>query len=148
MKTEWISALTALVAVIVSPIVSLYVARQQIRAAVVSANRQRWIDELRSELSELINLIMFLNIGSAILSEEAFIEKFEKAHLIEIKISLLINPYEKDHIALTKAIRDAIVEIFEKKDRDPKVLLVLKDSIVSQSQAILKREWNRVKKGE
>lgn len=148
MKTEWISALTALVAVILSPIVSLYVAKRQIRASVVSANRQKWIDELRGELSELINLIMFLNMGRTTLTEKAFIEKFEKAHLIETKINLLINPHEQDHVALTKTIRDAIVEIFEKKDRDPKVLIALKDSIVSQSQAILKREWDRVKKGE
>jgi hypothetical protein len=48
---SFVSALTALVASIAGPIITLYVARSQVKAAVRSANRQRWIDEFR----DLIN---------------------------------------------------------------------------------------------
>jgi len=44
---SFVSALTALVASIAGPIVTLYVARSQFRVSVRSANRQRWIDEFR-----------------------------------------------------------------------------------------------------
>jgi hypothetical protein len=50
----FVSALTALLASIVGPAVTLYVARTQITATVRSANRQRWIDEFRDVISTLL----------------------------------------------------------------------------------------------
>jgi hypothetical protein len=50
MDTALISSLTALAAVVFAPIVSIYVAKRQIRASVVSVNRQAWINRLRDEL--------------------------------------------------------------------------------------------------
>ena len=44
-----ISAATALVAVIVAPLVSWNIAKRQITASNVSSRRQVWIDELRVE---------------------------------------------------------------------------------------------------
>jgi ABC-type transport system involved in cytochrome bd biosynthesis fused ATPase/permease subunit len=54
LDTQAISAITALVAVIVSPIISIYIAKRQVHASVVSANRQKWIDSLRDQLADLI----------------------------------------------------------------------------------------------
>ena len=48
-----ITATTALVASIMSPFVTLSVARRQFRANVISTNRQRWIETFRDRLSEL-----------------------------------------------------------------------------------------------
>ncbi|HUT54677.1 MAG TPA: hypothetical protein VM658_14900 [bacterium] len=147
MDAQWISALTALVAVIVSPVVSVYVVKKQITANVVSVNRQKWIADLRDQISELITLIMFINLNQA--KEEVILTKFERAYLTETKINLLINPREKDHIQLTKLIRSAIEEIFkEKAEKDSKRLIEIRDSIISLSQDILKREWERVKTGK
>ena len=53
----FISAITALVASIIGPAVTLVVAKRQFNANVVSANRQKWIDALREQLAELIALI-------------------------------------------------------------------------------------------
>ena len=47
-----VSACTALVTSVVGPIVTLAVARRQFNANVLSANRQKWIEELRDVLSE------------------------------------------------------------------------------------------------
>ncbi len=43
----FITASTALIAGIASPIVSISVARQQFKASVISNNRERWIEALR-----------------------------------------------------------------------------------------------------
>lgn len=149
---QFVSALTALVAVIVSPVVSIYVARRQIRASVVSANRQKWIDQLREQLAELITSIRFLNLHRSLdhISEAEWIERFQRTFLIESKINLLLNSNESDHITLSKTVREAIatmLETKEKKETSRKVV-DLTDSIVKQSQAILKREWERVKTGD
>ena len=48
---SFVSALTALIASIAGPIVTLYVARSQFKVSVRSANRQRWIEEFRDRLA-------------------------------------------------------------------------------------------------
>src|SRR5277367_5082703 len=48
-----ISSLTALVAVIVGPLIQLRVAKRQIRSTTISANRQAWINTLRDNLATI-----------------------------------------------------------------------------------------------
>ena len=50
-----ISALTALVASIVSPFVTIQTAKRQINASVISANRTRWLESLREQLATLVS---------------------------------------------------------------------------------------------
>jgi hypothetical protein len=52
--SQHVVAVIALVAVFVGPFVSILVARRQIKASLVSANRQAWIKELRSTLADCI----------------------------------------------------------------------------------------------
>ncbi len=70
---ESISALTALVAVFVSPIITCWVtkrqitastdiAKMQITASVTSENKKIWIDCLRNDISEFLALCLQLNI--------------------------------------------------------------------------------------
>jgi len=145
-----ISATTALVAVIVSPIVSIYVAKRQIRASVVSANRQKWIDQLRECLAELIAALRFLNLrrdGSVALSQDKWIERYERAFLLTSKVALLLNPQEDDHRALHAALQEA-GSLLLSNDDDRKKIVPITQRILEQSQAILKREWERVKSGD
>ena len=51
--TVWVSSLTALVAVIVAPLIQLRIAKRQIRSTTISANRQVWINTLRDNLATL-----------------------------------------------------------------------------------------------
>ena len=48
-----VSACTALVASVAGPSVQLLIARRQINANLISANRQKWIEALRDLISEL-----------------------------------------------------------------------------------------------
>jgi hypothetical protein len=104
------SAITALVAVIVSPIVSIYVAKRQIRAAVVSANRQKWVDQLRNRIAELIAALRFLNLrrdGSVTLTQDEWIERFQHVLQLSSMVVVLLNPQEEDHKALHAALQEA-----------------------------------------
>ena len=115
-----ISAVTALVAVVVGPLVSVYVVRRQIHASVVSANRQKWIDDLRDQLTELITGIRFLGLHRSLehIDEKEFVERLQRLVLVETKVNLLLNPNEKDHEALSKTIRQAIEKIFAGNEKE------------------------------
>lgn len=145
-----ISATTALVAVVVSPIVAIYVAKRQIRASVVSANRQKWIDQLRDCLAELITALRFLNLrrdGSVALEPHEWLERYQRAFLLSSKVALLLNPQENDHMALHAALKEAGSLLLSNND-DRQQIVAVTQRILEQSQAILKREWERVKSGD
>jgi hypothetical protein len=60
-----ISAVTALIASILGPIVTLTVARRQFNANVLSSNRQKWIESFRDRLAEFIALMTSVSILKA-----------------------------------------------------------------------------------
>ena len=153
-----ISACTALVACIAGPIVTLTVAKRQINANVLSANRQKWIESLRDAISELIGLLVTALVvksgwheqwegGRGILNKNAaLLDKVERMVFTESKIRLLINPTEPDHQRLLAAIETALARLRSEKADDGGTEKDIQ--IITQlAQAILKREWQRVKRG-
>ena len=54
-NVQIITALTALVAVIVGPLVALHVAKMQNNVSVLAKSRQEWINTLRDEISQIQN---------------------------------------------------------------------------------------------
>jgi len=153
-----ISACTALAASVAGPGVSLMIARRQINANLVSANRQRWIETLRDLVAEMISLLKTGAYVKLALSrkEESFtpsaptlLEKVERLMLVKNKIRLLINPTEADHRALLGAIETALARVLQPEHQDI-VATVDADveTITQHAQLILKHEWGRVKRGE
>ncbi len=155
---SFVSACTALAASIAGPIVTLRVARRQFNANVLSTNRQKWIETLRDMVAELISLIVSaLVIRSAwkskwdkgrgpLREDKALLIKLERIVLVESKIRLLLNPNEADHQQLYQAIGTSIkrLKAEESLDSDTEVDI---ETIARLSQVILKREWQRVKRG-
>ena len=153
-----VSACTALVASIVGPIVALNVAKRQFNATAISANRNKRIDTLRDELAEFISLLATALVVKSkwkdrweegrgpMNSEPALLEKFERIVLAQSKIQLLINPNEENHQRLTETIDAAIRRLRSEDASDSETEADLR-SIVALAQAILKREWQRVKLG-
>jgi hypothetical protein len=129
-----------LASLIVAPFVSVYVARRQVRANVVSANRQKWIDTLRDALSEFsgIHLVAFntRNLQDTDISTKIF--------SLQSKILLLTNSNEADHIQLNEIIRKMV----NSSPNDPEVdVWKLHEEMISVAQRILKTEWIRVRSG-
>jgi hypothetical protein len=153
-----VSACTALVASIVGPIVTLAVARRQFSANVLSANRQKWIETLRDMLAELISLmvaVLVVKAGwkgkwdkglGAIAADPTLLSKLERIVLVQWKVRLLLNPTEKDHQELYQAIEAAFARIQSEESADSDMDADIQ-KITRLGQAILKREWERVKRG-
>lgn len=158
-----IAALTALVAVIVGPIVSLNIAKRQFNANVLSVNRQEWINTLRDQISELVaqTIILRREVEQYRKEPDRIFARTEGVVRCALKIQLLINPKEADHVHLVNSIgklmilvaktaaktADKVAEKVEDQDMDSQ-FRVIRDEIVSKSQEILKREWERVKEGK
>lgn len=90
-------------------------------------------------------------MGAADTSEPVEAQKsLEKMTLFENRIRLLINPREEDHAELVRLIRrdrDNISQTTEKPSHTATTPTDGCDQIVSIAQSILKREWERVKRG-
>ncbi len=105
-----VSASTALVASILGPAVSLAVARRQINASVLSANREKWIETLRTMIAELISLLVAVVViksdwkgtwargHGAIAANPELLQKLERMVLVQWQIRLLIDAADPEHI--------------------------------------------------
>ena len=159
MDTEFIlkivPMITALLAVVISPLISIYVTKKQLRASVNSKSRQEWINTLRDEITNyLFGFIklegMLFDNAQAIIgnnmaekphSSKDLTKALDELQKHKIKISLLINPNEDDHKKLIEILEEAYQNIRTKdKNRSE-----IEAEILTQSQLILKREWERVK---
>jgi hypothetical protein len=135
------AVLVSLLTAIVAPMVSLYVVRRQIRATVVSANRQKWIDNLRDALAEFlgIHLVAFhtRTLGDSDISTKIF--------NLQNKILLLTNPNEADHAKLNEILRKMI----DSSPNDARVdVWKLQEELVAVARRILKAEWIRARRGD
>jgi hypothetical protein len=124
---------------------------KQIRANLVSANRQAWINALRDELAELFELLtwQYLQRPGTFTGEEGYRYEAEKRGRIRqliIKIRLRLNPRETDSQALLDqlgALQSAAGRV-QHGETDFDDML---EAAVAMAQRILKQEWNRVKQG-
>lgn len=139
--------LVSLVAVIVGLFVTFAVAKRQI----VSPIRQKWIDELRELMSELISecqRAIILGENRGLLNEEKTDEAlFRKLLYLEQKLKLMLNPNEDKHIELMKIVRD-ITDAAHHGIGDLIGFGICVDHATQVTQTILKSEWVRVKSGK
>jgi hypothetical protein len=134
------------------------VSRRQFSASVLSANRQKWIETLRDQLAEVISLIVAALIvknrfknrwdegRGAFESNPALVEKLQRLVLAQSKIRLLMNPTEPDHQRLYQAIDVALRRLKSEAAHESETEADV-EAITALAQAILKREWHRVKAG-
>ncbi|MFM7000012.1 MAG: hypothetical protein ACKOXU_02965 [Limnohabitans sp.] len=144
-----LSAATALSAVVLGPIVSLWAARRQSRVTVLSSNRQAWINTLRDLLAECMAISGFIHIADwSGRKQSEFDEKMERFALVVSKIRLMLNPKEQDHKRLDEMLGELMNSMRSLNEKDAfKGAQIMKD-FVPLTQTILKREWERVKRVE
>ena len=153
-----ITAIAALVAAILSPFVSLIVARRQFQANVISTNRQKWIETFRDRVSELLSLMNAAHVikRHSIESWEGGVgpvhanlglaEKFERAYKALAEIRLLTNASDPEHQHLNEAIAIALAHLQHADLRDGELTASVEDVIVL-GRTIIRHEWSRVKRG-
>jgi hypothetical protein len=147
-----ISALVALVVAATTPFVSFAVAKRQIRATVISTNRQAWINALRDDLAEMLELaIAYFYLRDGTLSgEEGFKYPYEqrtRLRRLENRIRLRLNPDEPPHQELLLLLIEVRrLSVAHDADDGESFEQAMELAIV-KAQEILRSEWLRVKSG-
>lgn len=152
-----ISAATALVASVTGPLVAIYVGRIQVRAAVLSANRQRWIDEFRTLIAEFCaQLAVAVPVRGRLVKDGAFLpemepealHQFERLVLVASRIRLMINPLDDDHQELLVRL-EGLLDMFRTSTSDDLQREAEAEGrrLLRLSHAVLRREWQRVQRG-
>ena len=162
-----LTAITAVLAVIVGPFVALRVAKRQSETAlsvgskqsdtsqsiaklqastnVLSKNRQEWINTLRNEISESLVCVIHASTISAIVKTEdrvtSILETMKDVLLHLSNARLLINPNETDHKSLIAKMEEMYYGLktpdYNFRQAETELTLL--------AQVVLKREWERVK---
>ena len=162
--TKIITACVALVAVIVGPLLQWRIARRQ-AADNISSKRQNWIDELRKDSAEFLQLLARLeelrrpnpNLSTddqkLVFDEKASANA--RANELGIRIKLRLNPNEANHKKLVEVFAALAATSREpsedkcdiQRSASKQAFIGARDKIIDHLQNILKLEWERVKKG-
>ena len=154
--TAGISAIAAIVGVVIGSIVSFLIARQQFKTTVISANRQQWINNLRDCIADFQTKAKIALVETSLaLRSETSIAANEKSHYEALKgmrflvnkAALLLNPNEADHSELFLVMKQLEDQCVNGDPNDRTREERLQDLITLTGQRILKREWERVKRG-
>ena len=145
-----LAAATALAAVIIGPIVSLRIARRHIRASVVSANRQAWINMLRDSIADyLAKQAMARDLNVLEHADDSSLPRIEELIRLNTRLELLINPKEADHAELVDLICQMTSTVNQQNEANKDFDVdAARKRIIDLWQTILKREWERVKQGD
>lgn len=148
MSIEYISALTALGAVILSPLVAYASVYYQIKKSVLSTNRQKWIDDLRMAISEYCGLMNSVNQARSLNHQtyDDIYPKLQKSFELESRIMLLLNPNEEKHKKISDLTTKGRNSVFGTNDQyHPEMWNEVWYELIRVASSIFKEEWIRVK---
>lgn len=157
MLSAFIVASATIVGVVIGSLGSYFIARLQFKASVISANRQEWINTLRDCIAEFQVKAKIVTVETKLASQDStsfasdpisFDQAVEKMRVLLNKVALLINPYETDHADLLKLMKKVEDLCINEDSIDDEKHNSLQKEITTVAQKILKREWERVKKGK
>jgi hypothetical protein len=152
-----VSAATALVASVLGPLTTLYIGRLQIRASVLSANRQKWIDTFRETMATFCAQAAIVvqlrdkivSDGKVHLSTEPEILRRSEALVQTIaRIRLLVDPLDVQQGRMLTLMQEHL-EAMMAAPADAELgrqFEAMSAQIVELSLAVLRKEWERVKR--
>ncbi|WP_414474366.1 hypothetical protein [Microvirga sp. M2] len=159
---QWITlvfASNAMIASIAGAFVNTRNAKIEFKANVLSVNRQRWIETMCDLVANLNSQLLTTAavrhtveepIGTVIARDPELFRRVESLLRTVSKTELMLNPLEKDHQQLKALMSEAVDQLRSSSpggDIEECIDVISRD-IIQLSQAILKREWVRVKRGE
>src|SRR5258706_2965499 len=124
----FVTACTALISAVVGPAVSYVVARRQIRASVISNNRERWTEALRDSVAEYVALLISAStvkqtFGSdplkALREDHDLLQVYQRTVLVKNKIMLMTNPNDSRYKELCNLVEGTYQTLISD---DPQVL--------------------------
>ena len=127
-----LSLIVAALAVFVGPTISWWVAKRQIESSLETAKRQTatslevankqiiapmrqaWINSLRDLLSELTSSALHYFVSGY---DGRTDTEYQRLTLLNYKVKLMLNPFEKDHQHLEELVDKLIVALTRKRRR-------------------------------
>jgi hypothetical protein len=152
----FLTASTALIAGIASPLVSISVARSQFKASVISNNRERWIEALRDSIAEYIALVTSAALiahrakvvnREIVYADEEIIKTAERIVLVRSKILLMTNSTKSYHRDLCQSIEVVHQALVANQAMELEEWRSNLNAITLAGHAVLEAEWARVKRG-
>jgi hypothetical protein len=153
----FITATSALVSGIAGPLVSMRVARRQIKATVISSNRERWTEALRDAIAEYISVVASVavvelgssgSIGEMVRADEEFRRAAERMILARSKILLMTNPNASYHNELCRCLETVHALLISHQPMTLAQWHPQLEAITVAGRAVLQAEWERVKRGD
>lgn len=149
MTAEWLSALTALVAVVVGPFVSVYITKRQIQMSAVSSSCVEWIKQLRDLVAELLAEYRFVDFDSVPGQTPKVLKAtLQRLFRIETQIKLMLNPDETEHKELMRVVENAVTYADSFAQNKLAKITEHVQAIQATATLILKKEWEVVKAGK
>ncbi|MBK9494046.1 MAG: hypothetical protein IPO08_05790 [Xanthomonadales bacterium] len=154
LSPEWVSALTALAAVFLGPVLAWIVTRRQISASARSQSRQAWIDRLRDDLAEYATELATVAVRARfdIIKDAAELQALtQRAQLLRTRVQLILNPAEASHRELLDALErmlDATTRLpsAAHKEQDDDTPAAGRTRLVAAAQTVIKQAWEDVKR--
>jgi|SRR5579862_4516485 hypothetical protein len=152
-----LTATSALIASVAAPIFSATVARWQIRATVISNNRELWIVALRDALSEYIAVATSAaaiehalsdDIETIVHANRDFRRTVERMLLVKSKILLMTDSKGPTNAALRDGVEALYVAIVSKQALALAEWQDKISAITELGHLVLRAEWARVKRGD
>jgi hypothetical protein len=153
----FVTACTALISPVVGRAVSYVVARRQIRASVISSNRERWTEALRDSVAEYVALLLSASMvkltiaqdpAKALGADHALLQLFERTVLVKNKIMLMTNPNESRYMELCNVIEATYQSLISDDPQGLPKIHSASEAITRAGREVLKAEWIRVKRGD
>ncbi len=152
--SQHIEAIIALLAVLVGPAVAIIVAKLQIKASLVSANRQAWINDLRRTLADYMGKQVVWSHRENPVSEaerHVYVTELEQLQSLLSRAEMLLNPDERGHQELSMLINLIGAELLDHPagaGPDIPKLIGLRRQVINASWSIFKQEWEKIKRGK
>jgi hypothetical protein len=155
-----LSLVVAALAVFISPLVSFFISRRQVKNSlelnqrqtdsslavankqIVAPMRQKWINDLRDLIAELASdSLHYFRAGHDF---EGY-KNFQRLTFLESKIQLMLNPNEEDHQKLEWMIAEMLKALQSGGEQGRADFIATHPEVMKFSRQVFKREWNRVK---
>ena len=155
-SVAFVTACAALVSAAGGPIVSIMVSSRQIRASLVSGNRERWIEALRDAIAEYVGLVVVVAAVREARHEDSLLALRDTPELVQLcermaqarnRIELMINPGKPEHGKLDELLERAHLHLVGDFG-SARELGSMAEAITQAGRAVLKSEWERVKRGD
>lgn len=154
-------ALGATLAALISAM-AVYITTVLSKEQKTSEFRQVWIDGLRNDISEYLSKVQSIHslgrVHAGVTEQEKLklvvdmMDHIQQAQICEYRIALRLNPVEHTSL-MTKitSFQDEMLKLSSANlDRNELISKqdILTKALIEESQAVLKKEWKRVKAGE